>query len=269
MLQDSETEILEVITSSLTDQPGTYALYIKDLKSNQPFQYNSEKTFGSASIYKLAVMYKTYDEIAKGNWNKDDNLVGSKTNLDKRISGINNQETEDALNEPLESPQNISLDVETALYDMITISDNYAALLLADKLGWKNIDEFLKKQNIENFDVLSENPQITAKAVGQLLEQIYRSEAVNSKYSQEMLNLLLDQKINDRIPKYLPENVKVAHKTGELETIRNDAGIVFGKNSDYIFVFLSSTPDQDESTEKIAQLSKQLFNALENSNSLN
>ena len=78
-----------------------------------------------------------------------------------------------------------------------------------------------------------------------------------------MINLLLAQKVNDRIPKYLPANIKVANKTGELEGLRHDAGIVYGKKGDYIFVFLTDTPNPPDATETIATISKQIFEELE------
>lgn len=262
-----EAEILSIINSNLTNKPGKYAVYIKDLKTNQSFEHNSNETFGSASIYKLAVMYKTYDEIEKGNLKKDDHLVGDKSKLDRKIAGSDEKEPEPT---PQQSPKTVSFNVETALFEMITVSDNYSALLLADHLGWKNIDTFLKENSIENFDLVGDNsPTSTAKSVGELLEKIYSGSAVNQKYSQEMINLLLEQKFNDRIPKYLPTEIKVAHKTGELENVRHDAGIVYGKNSNYIFVFLTDTPNQDKAAENIAFLSQKLFTALENTKILN
>ncbi len=63
-----------------------------------------------------------------------------------------------------------------------------------------------------------------------MLEKIYLGKAVSQGASIEMKNLLLAQAVDDRIPKYLPENIKVAHKTGELDTLRHDAGIVYGEN---------------------------------------
>jgi beta-lactamase class A len=44
-----------------------------------------------------------------------------------------------------------------------------------------------------------------------------------------MLNLLLSQKLNERIPALLPPGVPVAHKTGTMpgDGVHNDAGIIF------------------------------------------
>ena len=77
-----------------------------------------------------------------------------------------------------------------------------------------------------------------------------------------MEQLLLAQKINDRIPKYLPTGVKVAHKTGEIDYVRHDAGIVFG-SKDYIFVFLTDTQHPGEAPEQIALLAKKVYDELE------
>ena len=262
-----ETVIANTIKSTLEGKPGKYAVFVKDLKGQQDFAVGADQSFASASIYKLAVMYKAYDSIEKGELKKGDILSAGKTTLNRIISGNSDKETLEL--EDNQDLGNISLSVENALKNMITISDNYSALLLAQKLGWQNIDSFIKRQNIQNFNLIGANsPNATAHAVGNLLEQIYRETAVNQRYSQEMKNLLLAQEVNDRIPKYLPKDVKVAHKTGELENIRHDAGIVFGQKSDYIFVFLSQTPKPEDATETIALLSKKIFSALENPDSL-
>lgn len=259
--QKKAAHISTIIQSTLRDKPGNYAIYIKDLKTNEEYSIKSEEYFGTASIYKLAVMYKAFDSINKSEIKKEDILSDEKIVLDKRIAG---QDEEYASPENIENSEIVTLNVENALDTMITISDNYSALLLADRLGWRNIDTYLKDNNVHNFDLVGKNsPQATAKSVGNLLELIYTNTAVNPKYSIEMKTLLFAQKINDRIPKYLPREAKVAHKTGELESLRHDAGIVLGQNSHYIFVFLSDTPDQQDASETQAILSQQIYSALE------
>lgn len=257
-------EIAGIIKSVLKDKPGRYAVFAKDLKSGESFEIASNETFGTASIYKLAVMYKTYDLIEKDELKKEDLLSAEKIILDRIIEGEENNS--DVKVRPLRTKNGgmVSLTVENALNAMITISDNYSALLLAQRLGWVNIDKFLKEQNVQDFNFIGKNtPNVTANAIGNLLERIYSNTAINTKYSKEMKNLLFAQKVNDRIPKYLPDDIKVGHKTGELGSIRHDAGIVIGKNSHYIFVFLTDTPKPDEATETIALLSSKIFILLE------
>ena len=95
------------------------------------------------------------------------------------------------------------------------------------------------------------------------MERIYKNTAVSPSASKEMLELLLAQQFNDRIPKYLPSVTRVGHKTGEIENFRHDAGIVIGQRGQYIFVFLSQTQNPTEAAETIATLSYEIYNALE------
>ncbi len=244
--QDSLQSLFIESTKTL---PERYGIYIKNLKSGKTYELGAKESFRSASLYKLAVMYKAYDALDKGQIQKDEVLSEEVANPAEIQGGDEN------------SP--VYLTIEGALYSAITISENYSAILLAEKLGWENIHSYLKNQNIQGINLLTDEPTVTAYAIAELLEKIYRNQAVNRVSSEQMRKLLFAQKINDRIPKYLPDDIKVGHKTGELDFLRHDAGIVLGKKSDYIFVFLSQTDYPQDASENIAQLSKTFFDSLE------
>jgi len=233
LIEDKETPlpqpdpIEKLVDGTAANFSGQAAIYIKDLKTGKSWETNADQKFASASIYKLAVMWAIYDAIGKNQLSYDS--------------------------------------VAEALRLMITISDNDSAILLAEKLGWRSIDKLMEEEGFDQIDLAGpDSPSATARSVGDLLEKIYRGSAVSQEASEEMGQLLFAQEVNDRIPKYLPQDVKVGHKTGELDTIRHDAGIVLGKKSDYIFIFLSDTNSPEDASEKIAELSKQIFDALEN-----
>lgn len=240
---------------------GKWAIYVKNLKNGRTYTVSENQQFASASLYKLAVMYTAFDAIEKGNLQKESILSGQKSRLDAILEGKQNPSSPS----PNQDPEIISFKTESALVAMITISENYSAILLAEKLGWANIDDFLEKEGISDIDLVSADfPHITAQAAAAILEKIYTRQAVSPAVSGEMLGLLLTQQVNDRIPKYLPDDVKVAHKTGELDNFRHDAAIIFGQKADYLFVFLTETQNPQETAEKIANLSSQFFEFLEN-----
>ena len=256
--KETKNPEVEAIVKSAQNLSGKYAIFIKDLKTQNTYELNSAEVFGAASIYKLAVMYMTFDQIEKGALSKTQILTSSQSELDQAIADAEGTEVTS------NNQATISYSVKEALRLMITISDNYSALLLAERLGWQNIDKFMEKEGFSEINLADANsPNVTARSISMLLEKIYKKEAVSKKFSEEMISLLLAQKVNDRIPKYLPTDIKVAHKTGELETIRNDAGIIFGKRGDYIFVFLTDTKNPPDAVENIATLSKQIFKELE------
>lgn len=223
----ANANVENIFTNEIPNLSGNWAVVAKDLKTNQTYNYSENKIFAAASLYKLATMWAVYEAQEKGNLEK-------------------------------------SASVSAQLDAMITVSDNDSAVALSETLGWTSIEKLMKSEGLGGFDMTGEGaPYTTAKSTADLLERIYRKTAVNASASATMQELLFDQQINDRIPKYLPKGVEVGHKTGEIDNFRHDAGIVMGKNSHYIFVFLSETSIPQDGSEKIAKLSKKLFDTLE------
>ncbi len=81
--------------------------------------------------------------------------------------------------------------------------------------------------------------------------------------SEKMLQLLENQQVNDRLPLLLPENVTVAHKTGNLSGICiADVGIVELKDSPYLICVICNDPYTDAgATSEIAELSQSVYRA--------
>ncbi len=223
-----------VVEKSMAGVQGRYAIYIKNLKNGESYFSKENEIFDAGSLYKLWLMEKVFKQINEGTLNEDDVLSGSITDLNKQFD-IASDEAE------LTSGK-IEISIKAALEQMITISHNYAALLLLDKVGKANIPT-----------------KITAKEVGLFFERLYKKEIINEEYSNRMLDLLVKQKINDRIPKLLPTQIRVAHKTADIGLFEHDGGIVFSPKGDYIIVVLSESEMPDAAGKRIAELSKAVF----------
>jgi beta-lactamase class A len=76
-----------------------------------------------------------------------------------------------------------------------------------------------------------------------------------------MTSILLDQKFNEGIPALLPKDVKVAHKTGWITSVRHDSGIVMLPDGrQYVLVILSKGWQSDElATEIMANTSRLVY----------
>lgn len=219
-------QIERIFKADIPKLQGEWAVVAKDLKTGKSYEYNLDEVFSSASLYKLAVMWAIFDAVENGKLQKDETLASQ-------------------------------------LETMITVSDNDSALALAERLGWTNITKLMQKEGLGGFNLSQENPTITARSAVDLLSRIYAKTAVSQSSSQSMQELLFAQQINDRIPKYLPKETKVAHKTGEIDNFRHDAGIILGQRSHYIFVFLTESSNPTETSENIAKLSQKIYEALE------
>ncbi|KUM81174.1 serine hydrolase [Streptomyces curacoi] len=66
--------------------------------------------------------------------------------------------------------------------------------------------------------------------------------AATQAHLRPVLGALRNSVRNFRLPLRLPDDLKVAHKTGSLRRLAHDAGILFGRHHDLIAVFL--TEDQ-------------------------
>ncbi len=70
------------------------------------------------------------------------------------------------------------------------------------------------------------------------------------------------QKFNERIPAGLPENVVVAHKTGSIKGVRNDAGIVYAPNGPYVIaLFSKGLTDEKAGVIALADVSRIVWGA--------
>lgn len=253
VLATETTPLAKIINASMATASGTYGIVVKNLKTEETFVFNAQQIFESASIYKLWVMAAAFEQIQNGKFSEDDILSADVADLNKKFA-ISPEEAEETEGE-------ISLSVREALYQMITISDNYAALLLTDKIGINAVSQFLDKNGLLESKVGSndQNPVTTPADTAIFLRRLYDGKLANEQYTKEMTDFLKWQKLNDGLPKYLPEGTTVAHKTGELDISTHDAGIIYTDFGDYIIVIFSESDSREQAKEQIARISEAVY----------
>ncbi len=260
-----ESKLKNITDQYISSNEGNYSVVVKNLKTGEEYRYNPNKKYDSASLYKLWVMAVAYQDIKDGKLKEDDVLSAPLINLNDTLSTATPTPTPpDFTPAPVTGePEKISMTVGEALEKMITISDNYAAVLLSSKVGSKKIANFIKDFGFTNSNY-KQPPQTSAGDISLFFETLYRGEIIDLEYSEMMAGLLKRQTLNDRIPKYL-DGVEVAHKTGELFASKHDGGIVYSQKGDYIIVVLSETKDYKKAAENIAKYSEAVFKYFEES----
>lgn len=100
----------------------------------------------------------------------------------------------------------------------------------------------------------ADNNAATPREMTRLCAMIYQGEVLNRAACDGMLNILLQQTLNQRLPRYLPYGVPFAHKTGTLSGIRNDAGVLYATEQDHIALTVFSRWDAEAvGTDKVAE----------------
>ncbi|OGG34930.1 hypothetical protein A2363_01775 [Candidatus Gottesmanbacteria bacterium RIFOXYB1_FULL_47_11] len=251
--QANSERLKDVVDGALEGATGSYGIYIKNLKTGESYVSGEHNVFDSASLYKLWVMAVVYQKIQDEQFTEDQVLredvfvLNQKFDIDPELA----EKTEGV----------ITFSVREALRQMITVSDNYAALLLTEKIGLSSVATFLKENDLTESAVGTTGgpPTSTPYDIERFLEKLYREDVANPKYTAEMIDLLKNQKLNNGIPKYLPDASSVANKTGEIDRFKHDAGIIYTDNGDYSIVVMSESAYPPGAQERIARVSKAVF----------
>jgi len=159
---------------------------------------------------------------------------------------------------------------------MIILSDNTATNLLIDLLQMDEINDHIRKlgaeetvlqrkmmdrvasrQGLENYTSLRD--------AGQLLENVFQNSRHGHVYSAWMLDVLYKQRDRTMLSRYLPERVKLAHKTGLNEEIQHDIGLFKSGQDTYLLgVFMQGQPDEIKGLECIGKIAKHMYEEVTN-----
>jgi beta-lactamase class A len=155
---------------------------------------------------------------------------------------------------------------------MITVSSNFAANLLIEKLGVDNIRATVTRLGADGMQVLRGvedqkafdkglNNTTTARGLMVLLERIARAQAVDQSADAAMIEILKRQKFADAIPAGVPAGTPVAHKTGSITKIHHDAAIVYAPRPYLLVLLVRGIEDQKTSAALMADLSRAVYEA--------
>ncbi len=221
--------LADIINRDIGSSSATFGIYLENLSTGQIYTLNPSTQFESASLYKLTVMYTIYKKASLG-------LID--------------------INKP---------DIQQNLAAMIEVSSNDAAYYLVDNYtSWQEVTSYMQALGLSQTN-LNVNPTLTSpQDMAKLLKLIADGQAVSMDSSLKMLNLMLAQKINDRIPVHLPPDVEVAHKTGDLDQYIHDAGIIIGPDNNYILVLMSKNGGRDDVKAQMATLSSDIYDFFKN-----
>jgi len=243
----------QAVQSILNGSQEEYGIVVHNLKNNKNYALNEHQIFQSGSLYKLWVMATVYDQIKKG-------LLRETDIMEQEIPILNEKFNISTENAEL-TEGNITLSVSDALSQMITISDNYAALLLSEKVRLSNVAKFLTSNGFTESKVGTDGsmPTTTPSDIAKFFTSLYQGTLIDKEYDGKMLDLLKGQQLNNKIPKKLPDDITIAHKTGELGYFTHDAGIVYAPDNDYIIAVLSETDNPLTTEQNVADISEAVY----------
>jgi beta-lactamase class A len=250
--------IKELVLQAIDFTNFKCAFVMKSLKTGEYGSYNENVVVPSASLIKIPIMAEILRQVKTG-----------RLSLHQKISV---QETDKV-------PFSILAMLETgniySLKDLLTLmmvqSDNTAANLLMNMAGISAINEFITALNLKNTILQRKMMDFEARQAGRenlttprdmawLLELMYRGEVVDEATSAYMIEIMKRQLDNSMMRLFIPDETVIAHKTGELERLCHEAGIVYHEYGDYIFVvFIWDAANNNLARQSIGQIAKNVY----------
>jgi beta-lactamase class A len=279
--QQSEIKIIrEKIENQFSRLEGDFALAFMNLSDpGQKILINSDENFHAASTMKTPVMIEIFGQAREGRFKLTDSVT-VKNEFRSIVDGSTySMDIGEDSGDALYSKIGKKVTVYDLMYDMITVSSNLATNILIELVNARKVTERMRELGAKDIQVLRGvedikayrkglNNTTTAMDLMIIMQAIATNKAGSEKDCQAMIRILKDQKFNDMIPKYLPKNVQVAHKTGSITGVHHDSGIIFlpdGKK--YVLVILSKNlKDSDKATDEMAKISKEVYDFMINAN---
>lgn len=243
-----------------------FGIAFMDMESGEQYVHLGDQLFPIASSFKLFILSELFRQIEAGLVSMDERIMLDDSN--KSIgSGLLRYFN-----------VGCSLTVYDYVFLMLLYSDNSATDILLKRVGRENviknilvpygftqtsIDMNCQKMLEEYYTVgapdgetwgpdnkrsyrngtffcgeAEKSVQSTPKEMLKLMAMLYHGEMVSPKVSKQMIDILKTYSSNNRIAKNLPSGTVVAHKTGSIDRVVNDVGLVYTPNGTFALVLL-------------------------------
>jgi beta-lactamase class A len=268
--QDLDARVRTLIAASGAE----VAVAMRTLDGTRQLSIDPDTKFHAASTMKVPIMIELFRQADAGTLRLDEQLpVRNEFHsiVDGSVYQLSVGDDSDA-----EVYRNVgkTMSLRDLCEAMITVSSNFAANLLIERVGAENVRRTVHRLGADGMVVLrgvedqkafdrGMNNETTARALEVLLTKIAQGKAVSPAADAAMVEILERQKFHDAIPAGLPAGTVVAHKTGNITKIHHDAAVVYGPRAYVLVVLVRGIEDQKVSAALIASISREIWSEIE------
>jgi beta-lactamase class A len=240
--------------------PGAF---IVDLDTGDYASLNGEKVFPAASVIKLPILVAFLQDVEAGKVSLNESLVMSR---DVLVGESGNMQ---------DSPIGTKFSALTTLSNMIISSDNTATNMVIKRMGGMEVlnrrfqDWGLSKTRLRNRlpDVYGTN-LTTAQELVKVMGMLEQGELLSSQKATA-IDLMKRVETRNRLPRGLGAGATIAHKTGTLNSLLGDSGIVYMPNGKrYLIAVLVGVDDDSDAVQYIQDVSRIVYRYLDSNGTI-
>ncbi len=213
----------EALARHLERVRGRVGVVVEDADGAVLFERRADELFPAASVIKLPLVMALYAEAAAGRVDLDERAAVGTTvdgsGVLRHLGGVG----------------------DLTLRDLATlaiiVSDNTATNPLIDRVGAEVVNSHLDRWGCPRcrlrramYDVAARSRglenEMTPRESARLLRLLVRGEVVDRATSDSILAILAANQDDARLRRYLPDGVWAPNKSGVIDHVRNDVGVV-------------------------------------------
>ena len=248
---EENSQLKEQLSAVAQRYSGTYSVVCQAADGSWKGSIDGSDRHVAASMIKLAIMGTLFDQESKGAVNLSDSVTLQASDIVGGTGVIGSQGA------------GSTWTYHELLEHMIQDSDNTATNVLIDKLGMSTVNTWassfgLKETQLNrqmmDLDSGVEN-YMSAEDAAKILKAIWNGNFVSASASKDALAILEGQNETTGLETGLPAGATFAHKTGTLDNVLNDGGIV-ETSKPFIIVVMASEVSSSEATQAMQEFAQ-------------
>ena len=234
---------------------------ILDVEDHRSFYLNADAVYPAASTIKIAVLGELYSQHERSSSGGSGANLGDLYTMATKDS-VGGDGVLAAMTAGVTRMTNRDL---AAL--VVSLSDNSATNVLIDRVGMASVNAWLARWGLKETRLRRHMMDVKAARDGRentatprelvlLLSALYEGRVFGKATTADFFKMLSMQK-KSYIPRFLPADLTIANKPGDLDGVRNDAGIVFVPGRPFaIAVMTTFARDELDAELSIARIAR-------------
>jgi beta-lactamase class A len=249
------------LATILNNVPGTFGVFVYDEQAAAVvYKQNADMSFYAASLIKLPIALTLYSMAHQGEIDLDEQLTMQAQDI---VPGTGSLQYEGV---------GTSYTLRELCTKMISTSDNTASNMLLTRIGFDRVNSLMYQLGAtqtfverlffdEDARLAGHDIRTSPRDMSLLLQTILDGEIIGEEGAIELMVAMEQNFDRQKIPALLPPDVIVMNKSGVIEGVEHDAGIVSMPNGHRYIVVIMSTElaDNRAGIDAIAQVSRIIF----------
>ncbi|EKE20862.1 MAG: hypothetical protein ACD_7C00457G0003 [uncultured bacterium] len=261
ILKSSELRIKKIIQEEIIEKnpENNISFYYRDLKNGPAFGLNEQMQYSPASLLKVPLMIAYYKYAEK-----DSDIFDKEITFNNPSPEFYQQEMRPA--KSLEIGKNYK--VGELMEFMIKYSDNEATNLLFQNMNLDDLNMIFSDLGINAPNLYDPNNSITTKDYASFFRILYNASYLSRDMSEKALGLLSTVDYKNGLVAGVPDNVIMAHKFGERESLNenkkivrqlHDCGIIYYSDRPYLLCIMTKGDKFEDLSKIISKISNVIY----------